>query len=193
SGRSCVGKGICTKGAEASQGGMCWQKVQAKSLEEKIQTLQKEIRGLELQSEEAQDTIRRNRQEKRETIKSQKKQNREQYQQKKQELTAAVETASTEYDNAKETAQTEKLQAARAVEDAAKPVEVDGTLAAGRLELAQKQKKLDRLKEQKQKGSEGENTEDDISALEDEIASLQLQLQTQEQTLQQKRADQKET
>ena len=66
-------------------------------------------------------------------------------------------------------------------------------LAAGRLELAQKQKKLDRLKEQKQKGSEGENTEDDISALEDEIASLQLQLQTQEQTLQQKRADQKET
>lgn len=152
-------------------------KVQAKSLEEKIQTLQKEIRGLELQSEEAQDTIRRNRQEKRETIKSQKKQNREQYQQKKQELTAAVETASTEYDNAKETAQTEKLQAARAVEDAAKPVEVDGTLAAGRLELAQKQKKLDRLKEQKQKGSEGENTEDDISALEDEIASLQLQLQ----------------
>lgn len=168
-------------------------KVQAKSLEEKIQTLQKEIRGLELQSEEAQDTIRRNRQEKRETIKSQKKQNREQYQQKKQELTAAVETASTEYDNAKETAQTEKLQAARTVEDAAKPVEVDGTLAAGRLELAQKQKKLDRLKEQKQKGSEGENTEDDISALEDEIASLQLQLQIQEQTLQQKQADQKET
>ena len=51
-----------------------------------------------------------------------------------------METASTEYDNAKKTAQTEKLQAARAVEDAAKPVEVDGTLAAGRLELAQKQK-----------------------------------------------------
>ena len=168
-------------------------KVQAKSLQEKIQTLQKEIRGLELQSEEAQDTLLQNRQEKRETIKSQKKQNREQYQQKKQELSAAVETASTEYDSAKETARTEKLQAARAVEDAAKPVEDDGTLASGRLELAQKQKKLERLKEQKQKGSEAENIDDDISTLEDEIASLQLQLQTQEQTLQQKQADQQET
>lgn len=102
------------------------------------------------------------------------KQRESTYQKTLEDLQAAEAAAKKAYDDAKELAEGEILQAQRTLEDAAKMPAEDYSAQILQIQINQKQSQLNELYRQKREGQEG--LEEQIYLLENEIATLRLQL-----------------
>lgn len=162
---------ICVKKGQTVHKGDILAKLQIKSLEEKMKTMEDEMATLRLQNDGLQAAKNQTEAQELRDLKAARKQEI-------QELQAAIKEARTAYNLAKEQEETERVQAARVLEDAKKEPEKDISLETIQLELGQKSRQLEALKKLKQAGSNKEGIDEEIQSLEDEIAVLQLQSQS---------------
>lgn len=100
------------------------------------------------------------------------------YEEKADQLQEARDLAKKAYEAALEQEQNEVLQAKRVLEDASETPAEDYDLEIARLEISQKQQKLNDLYKQKWQGAE--DIDEQITALLGELAILQLQLKEKE-------------
>ncbi len=129
------------------------------------------------QEQEADERVEDAKQKVKEAKEQAKKQEQEAYEQKSEELAKAVDAAKKEYETVVGQEKDALLLAKRALEDASKEPSESYDIERIRLEITQKQRRINELYRSMWEG-EGSiaSVNDQIAALQTEIASLQLQL-----------------
>ena len=129
------------------------------------------------QEKEADERVEDAKQKVKEAKEQAKKQEQEAYEQKSEELAKAVDAAKKEYETVVGQEKDALLLAKRALEDASKEPSESYDIERIRLEITQKQRRINELYRSMWEG-EGSiaSVNDQIAALQTEIASLQLQL-----------------